>query len=1217
MKGRLLSICTALCLCLTLLPGAALAAETEGAAPEVATYVPYIGADGAKKFCAEATVVTETTTEWGGDDPNAEYWYVVDGIVNIDTRITVKGDVHLILGGNLYALWGGINVGAGNSLTIYGQEGNSGVLKATNAPLGAADIGGGPREACGTVTICGGEVEVTTGIGGGEDGDGGAVTVTGGIVNAPGGIGGGVGGGTGAVNHGTFTIKGDAVVYAIDGIGNRTGEKDWQGVVFLRQGDEVAGKVYGNVTLPDTVNIRQYYALTIPEGAILTVPEGTGLTLGSGGKFIIEGTLINYGGIWNRGEVTNYGTIKNYGAIKNDLQDETKYPGKTINNGTIENYGTLPSDGDGEWTEGEDSEVLHAAKVAVEVEPNPYILEEEKEKTVTLTATVTYDNDCSVTGGAVTFYRGDEKESTPLDKQAITEANNGTVTCTITDEWEADRSYTFTAVYAPARDGGPPQLGGTGTATLTVQEEVPATVYPIGTAEDLAAFRDRVNNGETNAIATLTADIDLGGETWTPIGSESSPYTGIFDGQGHTIRGLYVNSGEGHAGLFGVVGEGGTVKNLAVKGTVIANRKVGSTPGYTGGVVGENSGTVINCAFSGKVADNSTFDNSSIFAGGVAGYNTGTVQNCYSAGGVTVADTSHNQDGYVAACAGGVVGRNSFGTVTNCYYRTGEASEGYPTAGIGKDDGTAEKVDGKSGDDFTSGAVAYLLNNFTSGENSVWRQNLDNGAVPDTYPVPDPGHGVVYEVEDGEYSNSVDGTWTISGCTVTLSENKDTFIYNGKEQKPTVESVQWGENTFLKEDTHYTVEYPAPSVNADTYKITITGTGTTTDEGSYNGKVEVTYTIKKATLTAAYVSEMIAVGEKPAREVTVDGFVGGETAGSAEDYTAPHVNITSAEPGSYKLTPTGGSATNYDFEYKAGTLTIRAAGTGGDTDPDDPGGDTGNTPGGSGSPTYRPDVEQPEGGEVSVSPRNPHRGDTVTVTPEPEEGYEVDTVTVTDRNGNEVEVTDNGDGTFSFTQPSGKVTIQVTFRETEPEPLPFADVPADHWAHDAIRYVYEHGLMAGTGADVFDPEGTTTRGQIVTILWRLSGSPVVDYLMDFSDVDPSAWYGEAIRWAASEGIAGGYGGGLFGPDDAITREQFVVMLFRYAQHEGLAAVTLEENLTGYADADSVSGYAVQAMNWAVGQGIIGGTSPAALAPQGTATRAQAAAMLTRFCELNK
>ena len=209
------------------------------------------------------------------------------------------------------------------------------------------------------------------------------------------------------------------------------------------------------------------------------------------------------------------------------------------------------------------------------------------------------------------------------------------------------------------------------------------------------------------------------------------------------------------------------------------------------------------------------------------------------------------------------------------------------------------------------------------------------------------------------------------------------------------------------------------------------------------------------------------------------------------------------------------------------------------------------------------------------------------------------------------------DGTAEFAlDHASDYAIVIDDRSHEPVDLPFNDVPESYWAYDAIQYVYGEGLMAGTSGSTFSPEGTTTRGQIVTILWRLSGSPVVNYLMDFDDVDPAAYYAEAIRWATSEGIAGGYGGGVFGPDDPITREQLAVMLHRYAQHEGCdVSIGEDTNILSYADAFTVSEYAVSALQWACGAGIISGTGDGStLTPQGEATRAQAATVLMRFCE---
>lgn len=280
----------------------------------------------------------------------------------------------------------------------------------------------------------------------------------------------------------------------------------------------------------------------------------------------------------------------------------------------------------------------------------------------------------------------------------------------------------------------------------------------------------------------------------------------------------------------------------------------------------------------------------------------------------------------------------------------------------------------------------------------------------------------------------------------------------------------------------------------------------------------------------------------------------------------------------------------------------------------------GSSSGGSSSdPTYSVTLPgRVEGGTVKANKRYAEAGETFCFTAIPDKGWELDTLTVTDSRGREIDLTDKGDGVYSFTMPARRVEIEVSFREivVEPEHLPFTDVPEDAWYAEAVRYVYEHGLMAGTSGSAFSPEGATTRGQIVTILWRMAGSPVVNYAMDFEDVDPAAYYGEAIRWAASEGIVGGYGNGLFGTNDPITREQLATMLWRYAQTEGYdVSVGENTNILSYTDVADLSEYAISAMQWAVGAGIINGTgNGSTLSPQGQATRAQAAVMLTRFCE---
>ena len=180
--------------------------------------------------------------------------------------------------------------------------------------------------------------------------------------------------------------------------------------------------------------------------------------------------------------------------------------------------------------------------------------------------------------------------------------------------------------------------------------------------------------------------------------------------------------------------------------------------------------------------------------------------------------------------------------------------------------------------------------------------------------------------------------------------------------------------------------------------------------------------------------------------------------------------------------------------------------------------------------------------------------------------------------------------------------------------LPFTDVLPSDWFYNDVVYVYENGLMNGMTATTFGPYGNTTRGQIVTILWRLEGQPAVVGACPFTDVAAGSYYEQAITWAAANGIVTGYDATTFGPDDQITREQMAAILYRYAQGKQLASPALIDHLAAFTDAGNVSAYAVEAMNWAVSQGLINGMGDGTVAPQGQAIRAQAAAILHRFCD---
>ena len=251
-----------------------------------------------------------------------------------------------------------------------------------------------------------------------------------------------------------------------------------------------------------------------------------------------------------------------------------------------------------------------------------------------------------------------------------------------------------------------------------------------------------------------------------------------------------------------------------------------------------------------------------------------------------------------------------------------------------------------------------------------------------------------------------------------------------------------------------------------------------------------------------------------------------------------------------------------------------------------------NSTGDSGPATYSPTLDVSDGGTIRVSPRTPEAGDTVTITPDPDSGYMVGGVTVTDRDGDAVRVTANRDGTYTFTQPRGRVTIAVTFvRETGE--TTFSDVPETYWAYDEIQWAYENGYVNGTSASTFAPGASISRQQVWMILARLSGAAPADMAA-------------ARAWAMETGVSDGTN-----PGAAVTRQQLAALLFRFAQANGYDDGQ-RGDLSRFPDAGSAASYAVEPLQWATAGGILNGTSQGTLNPAGTATRAQFAVMLYRF-----
>ena len=273
---------------------------------------------------------------------------------------------------------------------------------------------------------------------------------------------------------------------------------------------------------------------------------------------------------------------------------------------------------------------------------------------------------------------------------------------------------------------------------------------------------------------------------------------------------------------------------------------------------------------------------------------------------------------------------------------------------------------------------------------------------------------------------------------------------------------------------------------------------------------------------------------------------------------------------------------------------------------------------GSTSSSDRYEITKPskvENGSIKVSDSKAEKGDTVTITVTPDEGYELDKLAVYDEDGDKIGLKDKGDGKFTFEMPKSDVEIEVSFALIEDETVKanFADVAADAWYADAVQYVYENGMMSGTSETTFSPDLTTTRGMIVTILYRLENEPTVTGTTAFTDVAADQYYANAVAWAAQNGIVSGIDATTFAPNNAITREQMAAILYRYAQFKGYD-VSAKADLSVYTDAAQVSTYATDAMAWANGAQLITGTSQATLTPAGNATRAQVATILMRFCE---
>ena len=431
--------------------------------------------------------------------------------------------------------------------------------------------------------------------------------------------------------------------------------------------------------------------------------------------------------------------------------------------------------------------------------------------------------------------------------------------------------------------------------------------------------------------------------------------------------------------------------------------------------------------------------------------------------------------------------------------------------------------------------------------------------------------------------------------TFTLPAAGQTFTYDKTGKTPGMATASVGGITLevrytgMNGTAYDSAEAP---VNAGTYQAVYK---VSDSNPAYQGTSDpVAFTIGKRTITVKADDKRMTVGGTlPEFTVSYGNFANGDSAETA--FATPATATTTADgktTGSFEITVTAPTLTaeaanNYEVAaLEKGTLTVSqrsSSGGGSTTYPV-------NTPG------------KAENGTVTVSPKNASKGSTVTITVKPDSGYQLDDLTVTDKNGNELKLTDKGNGKYTFTMPASKVEINVTFVK-EVEISPFSDVSTSAYYYEAVKWAQEKGITGGIGNGLFGPDQPCTRAQIVTFLWRAAGSPEPKTMSSFSDVSADSYYAKAVAWAVENGITVGTSSTTFSPDDTCTRAQSVTFLFR-------ALGKLVDSKAKFSDVPTDSYYA-NAVAWAVENGVTNGIGNNLFGPDNSCTRAQIVTFLFR------
>lgn len=457
----------------------------------------------------------------------------------------------------------------------------------------------------------------------------------------------------------------------------------------------------------------------------------------------------------------------------------------------------------------------------------------------------------------------------------------------------------------------------------------------------------------------------------------------------------------------------------------------------------------------------------------------------------------------------------------------------------------------------------------------------------------------------------------------STADTADKIKLDGDTNTKNAQVVQDYQNMTIDTPTEVTMELPTGFAVADGDKLSIQHTkngtveyytGTVTEQ---SGKHLLTFTTNGfspfvISVPAASIGENVY----PTLQAAVDSVKSGKTI-KLEQNVAVNTKATVAK--TIKFTVDTNEKTFAKENIVAGAnTTVKVTGDASPytyeftyTKPSSGGSSGGSS---SGKTTYKVTTSAVNNGGVNASPSSAEKGAAITITLSPDKGYKLDKLTVTDGSGKTVSTVKKSDTVYTFTMPASAVKVGVSYvKATEtPSETKFNDVSANDWFASAVDYVTGKGMMNGTADNTFSPKANTTRGMVVTVLYRLENQPSTS-AASFTDVASGAYYANAVAWANANGIVSGYGSGKFGPNDKVTREQLAAILYRYAQYKKYD-VSGANSLDGYTDVQSVSSYAVPALQWANAAGVVTGKSGSKLDPKGNATRAEVAAMLMRFCE---